>query len=473
MVMTIGSKENNAMKKIIITLAAFVASFSMVSCDMETATPEVDLAIGAKTVIIASIEDGMTRATLSGNDTDGYDVVWSEGDQIKIGSEMFTLTEGAGTTKGVFSGNKLADGTYNAYYATNDGTVPLSQTFTTGKIANSPMEAQVTVTNGEAGIANFKNIGGLLRLTIKKVKPATVRSIAVNGTLNNRDISMVIDCGDNPVELTEAGSEFYIAMTEGAYTNFSIEINSDGDTTYKKTLSSDKSLIITRSQITNASFKTNTLNGHEFVDLGLPSGIFWATCNIGASNPEDAGTYYAWGETDRQESYTFSWDTYKYGDSEESLTKYYSGDGKTTLEPEDDAAFKKWKEGWRMPTADEYKELIDHCYWEWYSGDVPYDCNGWIVYKAKTAADKGKMCNSNGTGKIKGYSLSDTHIFFPVSGRIFDGESEDPDYCCYYWTSSLYGGYSYSAQDFAASNLNRKIGHYYRCTGEPVRAVCE
>lgn len=464
------------MKKNIIAIAAVVAAFTMVSCDKEIASPESNMAIGAKTVIIASTEGSLTKTALNGNDTDGYDVIWSEGDELKIGSETFTLTEGAGTTKGVFSGNKLADGTYTAYYATSDGKVPFNQTYIAGKIANAPMKAQVTVTGGEASIANFKNIGGLLHLTIKKVKPATIRGIAVLGKLGASDIRIYLDCSSNPVELTEAGSEFYIAMPEGTYTNFYVEMNTTSSGTMTKTLKS--SLVIAHSQITNASFKTNTLNGHEFVNLGLPSGLLWATCNIGAGKPDEVGTYFAWGETSgKSGDMIFNWENYSFGKMEE-LTKYNKVDGLTTLEAEDDAASYQWKEGWRIPTATEYQELIENCYWEWnYQSISGYPLpDGWIVYKAKNDEDKGKKCDSNGDGKINGYSLSDTHIFFPLSGHFKIGGIADLG-DCYYWTSSL-TEYVASACTFAAYHLGISIetragGHCYRCYGLPVRAVCE
>ena len=468
------------MKKIIISMAAMAAAFTMASCDKELVEPENNATpTEGNCIIAASTESNLTKTALCGNDTDGYDVIWSEGDIIKIGSETFTLTEGAGTTKGVFTGNKLADGSYDAYYATKDGHVPANQTYTAGKITNAPMHATVTVTGGEASIANFKNIGGLLHLTIKKVKAATIKSIAVKGTLNASDTRIFFDCSSNPVTLTEEGSEFYIAMTEGTYTNFSVEmITTTGETLIKSL--SNKSLVITRSQITNATFKTNTLNGHEFVNLGLPSGLLWATCNIGAGSSEEEGTYFAWGETNGKEIAEYAWESYKYGNSSTSLTKYCTSnsygsvDNLAMLEPEDDAAFKKWKEGWRMPTAADYQELIDNCYWEWkYQYESGYSGpDGWFVFKAKEDSDKGKMCDSNGTGKIEGYSLSDTHIFLPAAGRILNGNAEYTS-DCYYWTSSIWNGYSYSAQNFAGSSLNRLVGHYYRCAGEPIRAVCE
>lgn len=292
---------------------------------------------------------------------------------------------------------------------------------------------------------------------------------------------MILDCESSPVELTEAGSEFYIAMPAGTYTKFSVEMNTTDGKTLTKKLSSGKSLAITRSQITNASFKTNTLNGHEFVNLDLPSGLLWATCNIGAGTPEEVGTYFAWGETKGKEGdLIFSWNNYKFYDSATELTTKYdrNKDGKTTLDPEDDAAVKQWKEGWRMPTAAEYQELIDNCYWEYsqhyYSTyyDLP---KGWLVFKAKTEDDKGKMCDANSDGRILGYSLSDTHIFLPAGGRI-ENDTQKYAWCCYYWTSSLSDMSLRCGQNLAATNLKLVVINNtdtYRYYGEPIRAVCE
>ncbi|MBO4370001.1 MAG: hypothetical protein J5808_01395, partial [Paludibacteraceae bacterium] len=89
---------------------------------------------------------------------------------------------------------------------------------------------------------------------------------------------------------------------------------------------------------------SGTLQGHDYVDLGLPSGTLWATCNVGANTPEEYGDYFAWGETTLKSNY--EWSTYKYG-TYNQLTKYcyksdYGKNGftdtKTTLDAEDDAA---------------------------------------------------------------------------------------------------------------------------------------
>ena len=114
----------------------------------------------------------------------------------------------------------------------------------------------------------------------------------------------------------------------------------------------------------------------QAVDLGLPSGIRWASCNIGATTPEGYGYYFAWGETDSKKDY--SWATYKYANVGEfyhyKFTKYCTDassgdngfiDNKTVLEPEDDAATANWGDVWRMPTDAEWTELREQCTWTW------------------------------------------------------------------------------------------------------------
>lgn len=98
----------------------------------------------------------------------------------------------------------------------------------------------------------------------------------------------------------------------------------------------------------------------EYVDLGLPSGNLWATCNLGASAPEAYGDYYAWGETKPKQEYTYpnhKW--YKEGAPSLGFTKYNNEDGKLTLEDEDDAVIQKLGNGWRTPTLADFRELTN------------------------------------------------------------------------------------------------------------------
>lgn len=114
-------------------------------------------------------------------------------------------------------------------------------------------------------------------------------------------------------------------------------------------------------------------NGHEYVNLGLPSGTLWATCNIGATKPEENGSYFAWGETKAKNAY--NWASYKYANgNEEKLTKYcdnssYGNNGfsdyRTILQADDDAAAVNWGNGWHMPTQEQWEELINNTTNKW------------------------------------------------------------------------------------------------------------
>lgn len=100
-----------------------------------------------------------------------------------------------------------------------------------------------------------------------------------------------------------------------------------------------------------------------YVDLGLPSGNLWAECNLGASSPEAYGDYYAWGEVEPKQEYTYpnhKW--YKEGAPSLGFTKYNNEDGKLTLEDEDDAVIQKLGNGWRTPTLADFRELTNQKY---------------------------------------------------------------------------------------------------------------
>jgi len=103
---------------------------------------------------------------------------------------------------------------------------------------------------------------------------------------------------------------------------------------------------------------TGSINGYEWVDLGLPSGTLWATCNVDASKPSQPGTLYAWGETSTKSSYTQ--DNCKYYKKEQ---KDFSGDKSA------DVAAAKWGDGWRMPSRADFDELLHYCNWAYVQKD--------------------------------------------------------------------------------------------------------
>lgn len=99
---------------------------------------------------------------------------------------------------------------------------------------------------------------------------------------------------------------------------------------------------------------------HEYIDLGLPSGTLWATCNVGAENPEDFGNYFAWGETTMEQRDSYNWNTYLYSEgTKETITKYNTTDEQMELLPEDDAATVNWGSNWQMPSKEQFNELLN------------------------------------------------------------------------------------------------------------------
>ena len=191
---------------------------------------------------------------------------------------------------------------------------------------------------------------------------------------------------------------------------------------------------------------------HSYVDLGLS--VKWATYNVGVSSPQeqDYGGYYAWGETEVKTNYS-SWGSYKWcNGSEMNLTKYCSADGKTVLELEDDAAYVNFGHNWRIPTNEEWTELIEKCTWTWTNNYIGTGVKGMIVE------------GSNGNS-----------IFLPAAGGQgmphFDGEAE---YAGDYWSSSLNtmepdrAYYVY----FDSSGV-RSYSAGIRCFGFSVRPVSE
>lgn len=179
------------------------------------------------------------------------------------------------------------------------------------------------------------------------------------------------------------------------------------------------------------------VNGHIFVNLGLPSGLYWATCNVGAEIETDYGNYYAWGETTTKSSY----DRYN--------STWYDRYHRGNLTPSEDAATANWGKGTRMPTFVEMRELIDNCTWEWQNNYNNTSVNGYFV------------TGSNGQS-----------VFFPAAGYRSGSDLNNAGSYGYYWTSSAYSsGWSYSL-DFYSGDVCT-YDYLNRFTGQSVRAVCE
>ena len=191
-------------------------------------------------------------------------------------------------------------------------------------------------------------------------------------------------------------------------------------------------------------------NGHEYVDLGLPSGTLWATCNVGATTPEGYGDYYAWGETATKA--TYDWGTYfDTNDGGNTFTKYNNEGGKTVLDPEDDAAHVNWGGSWRMPTKAEWQELIDNCTWTWTTQ------NGINGYKV--------------TSNKAGYT--DKFIFLPAAGYRYDCDLVNVGSYGLFWSSSLSEDLSDHAWYLYFYSGYYDFGYGGRLYGQSVRPVLQ
>lgn len=185
----------------------------------------------------------------------------------------------------------------------------------------------------------------------------------------------------------------------------------------------------------------------EPIDLGLPSGTLWASCNVGAVSPEDYGGYYAWAET--EEKSTYSWSNYKYSDATgRKISKYcddsYWGteDNLTTIEPEDDAATVNMGKDWRIPTKAEMDELLKKCKW--------------------------KEEKLDGVLGVRVTGPNGNSIFLPHGGYKMNDKHQNPGYG-FYWTSTLY----YGASAYSLDIVFKEYGSSDRYAGLSIRPVLD
>ncbi len=185
-------------------------------------------------------------------------------------------------------------------------------------------------------------------------------------------------------------------------------------------------------------------NWHRYVDLGLPSGLLWATCNIGAKEPWESGLYFSWGNVDGHAYGSWS---YEYGSWSYPSTP---GGNLTTDIPADekyDAARANFGGSWRMPTAAEFQELYDNCTRKWVTQN---GVNG-----------------SKFISKINGKS-----VFFPAVGYYYGMVLYCDSISGCYWSSSFRLQTTAFSLHFDGSNVHPQT-NAYRLYGFPVRPVLD
>ena len=200
--------------------------------------------------------------------------------------------------------------------------------------------------------------------------------------------------------------------------------------------------------------RTLSANFVGSVNLGLPSGTLWAPCNVGASTPEEYGYFYAWGETQPKNNYDFS--TYQYcNGSLYTITKYCSDasygyqsytDNLTVLQSSDDAATCNWGQAWRMPTQEQWQELLDNTTHTW--------------------------TTRNGVSGMLFTASNGNSLFMPASGHRVGTSTESVGSEGYYWSSTLSNVGTWRAWIMGFTTSQTLMTPYIsRCYGHSVRPV--
>lgn len=537
--------------KIVICMSALL--MLAVSCKKDKKTEIENAGSGFRATVESYEGTGKTHL-------DGFAVKWNSGDAILVKSSACPTPKRFTTTGTDASANFVAaepldenfyTPNYTAYYpgfATNPAgvyfsgdqlTLPATQqydennTFASGA---NPMAAASSET-----LLPFKNVCGVLKLQLYSTTACQVRSISITsntgqmlwgtgavgfdaaddndnptlGTLSDGGSTLTLDCGtgvslsldeDNP-------TVFYfvvppLTLTEG----FTVKVTDTDGNVWTKTTAKNNHIVrskVTVMPVQEVSFEES----FPYVDLGLPSGLLWATCNLGAEHEYDYGDYYAWGATTTwyeagyaQENPQYHW---KSGYSEGYTWAYCPGNGgsddynetalnewnatnltNNVLNPEVDAAHANWGEPWRMPTTAEWQELASNTYMKWEYDYAGTGVAGFIVYKVKNAADKGHMTvdnndnpedpawvtydqNWNECDEPGGYSLSVVHLFLPAAGNRDGTSLYNAGSVGYYWSSSLYTDFPLGAyfMIFDSGNVIPQSGtyRYYGFSVRPVR----
>ena len=463
------------MRRTLYFVMALALVLGFTQCKKEQPTPQTQ---GVR--ITLNVNGGNNNSRVIVNPTghtnpDYATVTFEEGDVIYVGynnAYVGTLTYSNGTFDGPVNISETVEGEHLHFYflggvgfePTVDGntaTVVISdQTTKYPVISYSPSNEPFTTTNTSYS-AKLQNKVSILKFNVTTLSTA---AICITG-MNNK---VTVNFGNPTDEGFEYGKdgEGVIKMKGGSGSpaeKWAIVLPQEavaagGDGT---AFSVDGAFTGTRGAvplITENGYLTEgiavNITNHGYVDLGLPSGTLWATCNVGADAPEKYGYYFAWGETQPKD--TYNWDTYQYriGGDDGELTKYcnnsnygYNGftDDLTTLLPEDDAATANWGSDWRMPTKEEWEELYNNTTHTWTTQ------NG-VSGRLFTA--------SNGNS-----------LFLPAAGQRFDSGLYDAGDDGYYRSSSLYTDSPDHAWTFYFNSNSTYVDYGDRHIGRSVRAV--
>ena len=356
------------------------------------------------------------------------------------------------------------------YRGTTDVTETLTATVTPFDASNT----SVTWTSSNTSVATVSNIG---MVTGKARGTATIMVTANDG--NGAQAICEVEVKQYVTEITLDKTSLTLVIGANAVLSVtSILPENANDMTYSWSSSDDNIATVDNNGMVTARAKGNAIikamanDGSEIsascslvvfarpdaIDMGTEVNgkkIKWASHNIGASSPEEYGSYYAWGETETKSDY--SWSTYKFGTSSSgpfskynTINSYGIVDNKTVLDLEDDIANVKLGDNWRIPTEEDWAELKTKCTWSWTG-------------------------NYNGTG-AKGIIVTATNgnsIFLPAAGFWSNSSLKLSGSRGYYWSSAIYFEQTYNAWYLIFDSGDTVLGGMWRCFGHSIRPVTE
>lgn len=486
-----------------------------------TTDPSGSSAWGEIVTVTATPSDGYELATLTYNDGADHDIK---------AAGTFTMPQKNVTVSGTFQLKDFAitaTGTETSgTYAVEGGTYTVKSGSPLAAVTTAKMGETVTVTpapntgysGGEVTVKETTS-GNSVSVTNNTFNmPAADVTITVTFTHDQYNISSTITpTSSGTVTFKKSGSD---NITK-AYYNDAITVDATPATGYELEsikwtydggsevdITADKKFTMPAKNVTvTVTFKpvTGVIDGHNYVKIGSKK---WATTNLGATNPQDNGEYFQWGETAGhkcngttagsafESSYKFGWSTTPFNGEKSSYDETTFNSYKSTcltgdnLKSDYDAAFKAtgWGDPWHMPTKEDFADLAGNGVWIWTTSYNSTGKSGYIVYVAQHDDDKGKA-NMNGTLKkwngssyteesvaLKGrYSESSVdHIFFPIAGRGYATSLSSPATSGFYWSSSLYTNGTDNAYNlsFGSSGVYPQDFNY-RYYGFSVRPVSD
>lgn len=441
------------MKKSVFGIAALL--LALAACNkIETGNQPVENTEGIPFTATVSLDDNAaTKALAESGST--ITATWEAGEKVAL---IHNGVSDEMTVSSVSGGSATITGTITSPADGEDVTIiyPSSAADgTTGNIKADLLYAQYGLLTGEGSISknyDARKGTGTLKVdgtaTLDGSVSLTNQFAIFKFTVRGADGTTVISA--KPLTVTIGTQDYVItpdAETDVLYA--ALPAVSGEKVSFDATDGSDRTYTCAKLSVSFAagSYYQSTLKMREYVDLGIVVGgkkIKWATCNVGAANPQDYGNYFAWGETTSKTNYNSGWSNYF--DGGPTFTKYNISGGKTVLEPENDAARANWGGSWRMPTNAEMEALLGLSKeWGTYEG-----ANG---YKF------------TGNGKT---------LFLPAAGSLLGANLCNAGSFGYYWSSSLYeynSGYAWDV--YFGSEYADSDDYGYRYLGQSVRPVTE